>query len=288
MIKTDQMNRPQKANAQTSYGLGVPKPFRHLVRNAFTLIELLVALTFVSVLVALLLASLSRSKSAALSSKCQSNLRQMGLALNNFVTEHKVFPLSANPELFQGKFPEHKSGWFDALSDQLSHQLFKTNGTIRTQEGVFDCPAALQPQGWPPSSEYSDYGYNAHGLGDSRANLGLGGRIWSEDWSSDLHPTAESEVRAPADMMALGDGFIGWMSIIHDGKAWLGRNKAVTLAPDKGATQRNLKRHRARANVAFCDGHVEPAKLQSLFSDTGDEALRRWNKDNLPHREKLD
>ena len=258
------------------------------VKSGFTLVELLLLLSVISVLAVLLLASLSRAKSSALSSKCQSNLHQMGLALHSFLADQKVFPLSANPEFFKGKFPEHKSGWEDALSDQLSHQLFNTNGTARLQDGAFDCPAASQPRGWPQSSDYSDYGYNARGLGDSRTNLGLGGRIWSEDWSADLHPTTESEVRVPVDMMALADGFLGSTRSIVDGSSGFARTKAVNLGPDNGGTRRALRRHRQKANVVFCDGHVEPVKLQLLFSDTSDDALRRWNKDNLPHREKLD
>jgi prepilin-type processing-associated H-X9-DG protein/prepilin-type N-terminal cleavage/methylation domain-containing protein len=283
-----QTNLHSEAKVPTLSPLPGLRPNSPPIKSAFTLSELVVVLAIVAILAALLLASLSRAKSSALASKCQGNLRQMSLGLNDFVAENKVFPLSANPELFQGRFPEHQSGWFDALSHQLSHRIFNTNGAVRAQDGVFDCPAASQPKGWPQSSAYSDYGYNAHGLGDSQANLGLGGQIWAEDWLPDLHPTTESEVRAPVDMLALGDGFVGWMSIIHDGKAWLGRAKSVTLAPDEGATRRNLKRHRGRANVAFCDGHVESVKLESLFSDTSEEALRRWNKDYLPHREKLD
>jgi prepilin-type processing-associated H-X9-DG protein len=46
-------------------------------------------------------------------------------------------------------------------------------------------------------------------------------------------------------------------------------------------------RHQGKANVVFCDGHVESPTLQFLFEDTSDEALSRWNRDHLPHREKL-
>jgi hypothetical protein len=37
----------------------------------------------------------------------------------------------------------------------------------------------------------------------------------------------------------------------------------------------------------LCDGHVESPTLKFLFADTSDEALSRWNRDHLPHREKL-
>jgi prepilin-type processing-associated H-X9-DG protein len=46
-------------------------------------------------------------------------------------------------------------------------------------------------------------------------------------------------------------------------------------------------RHQGKANVVFCDGHVESPTLQFLFEDTSDAALVRWNRDHLPHREKL-
>jgi prepilin-type processing-associated H-X9-DG protein/prepilin-type N-terminal cleavage/methylation domain-containing protein len=52
-----------------------------------------------------------------------------------------------------------------------------------------------------------------------------------------------------------------------------------------GSTKRASSRHQGKANVVFCDGHVESLPLQFLFEDTSDEALSRWNRDHLPHRE---
>jgi prepilin-type processing-associated H-X9-DG protein len=46
------------------------------------------------------------------------------------------------------------------------------------------------------------------------------------------------------------------------------------------------KRHNGNANVTFCDGHTESIKLPKLFGRS-DEVLKRWNIDNLPHRERL-
>jgi prepilin-type processing-associated H-X9-DG protein len=48
-----------------------------------------------------------------------------------------------------------------------------------------------------------------------------------------------------------------------------------------------LSRHQGKANVVFCDGHVESPTLKFLFEDTADAALSRWNRDHLPHRDRL-
>jgi prepilin-type processing-associated H-X9-DG protein len=66
-------------------------------------------------------------------------------------------------------------------------------------------------------------------------------------------------------------------------------NGSVEFDRDKLAnTQRFgnfLTRHGGKANVLFCDGHVESPGLQTLFEDTSDAALSRWNRDHLPHRD---
>jgi prepilin-type processing-associated H-X9-DG protein len=54
-----------------------------------------------------------------------------------------------------------------------------------------------------------------------------------------------------------------------------------------GLAQIAPQRHQDKAKVLFCDGHVESPTLQFLFEDTGDEALSPWNRDHLPHLEKL-
>jgi prepilin-type processing-associated H-X9-DG protein len=41
---------------------------------------------------------------------------------------------------------------------------------------------------------------------------------------------------------------------------------------------------KGRVNILFCDFHVETKTLKSIFRDTDDAALRRWNKDHEPHR----
>jgi prepilin-type processing-associated H-X9-DG protein/prepilin-type N-terminal cleavage/methylation domain-containing protein len=250
-------------------------------RDGITLTELLVVIAIVAILAVLLLTALSQAEARAKRIQCVNNVRQLGIALQAFVMENNSYPLLIDPP---------RGVWMVLL--QYTELSVPGNPTKHIHfsewsgQGVWKCPAADKPSNLPTHVFYISYGYNWYGMSaETNTNsLGLGGHYIFSASHLPAPPVRESEVVSPSEMMAIGDGFVGGGGIVKDGTPVLWRTYTTNYF---GSTQRAYARHQGKANVLFCDSHVESPTLKFLFEDTSDAALVRWNRDHLPHRQLL-
>jgi prepilin-type N-terminal cleavage/methylation domain-containing protein/prepilin-type processing-associated H-X9-DG protein len=230
---------------------------------AFTLIELLVVIAIISILAALLLPALTRSKTAAKGAACRNNLRQLGIALTVYAADYGGYPYSADFD--SGRL------WYNQLSSYYAGQ-----------DKVMDCPAYTGDKGFVWFNNFigyngGSYGYNGFGVRSSKysylstdALLGLGGDHAYLAGPSPIPSVAENRVLVPADMLAIGDsmltpfGTTGYLLTMTEG------------------SKTDPRRHNGGYNLAFVDGHSETLRNESLVS-TNESNRRRWSNDHEPH-----
>ncbi len=282
---------------------------------AFTLIELLVVIAVTAILAALLLPALNRSKSAAESTACRSNLRQIMFGIRMYTQE-------------QGSYPSGRS-WPLPLRPYTGSDWPQPNYVVRggrtswsylgRASGLYVCPAYNRMRGafsllggfeW--STVAGSYGYNAggvpywDGVDISQHGLGLGGYEVAGHFGgpdSVTFSTREDKVVCPSDMIGIGDAALyenrhsvsgepsfeplsgyfyledplfWWESLYH---------QVLWGVPADHATQAMQQRHSRKWNVVFCDSHTESLRAGNLFNLSNSIVARRWNNDHQPHNE---
>ena len=139
------------------------------VRMGFTLIELLVVIAIIAVLIALLLPAVQAAREAARRIQCVNNMKQLGLAINNYHDTANSFPpgriwapssTQAFPTILAGV---QNTPWFVLMLPQFDQQPlfnafnfalgsegpnlpfplgFLANSTLEsTKVGLFQCPS---------------------------------------------------------------------------------------------------------------------------------------------------
>jgi prepilin-type N-terminal cleavage/methylation domain-containing protein/prepilin-type processing-associated H-X9-DG protein len=112
------------------------------IRNAFTLVELLVVIGIIALLISILLPVLNKAQDASRTAACQSNLRQIGLALTTYGQDTSYFP----PYAYTTNGQEHSHHDFWAVN--LVHLRYVAapnqpdrNAAYSQFDSIFRCPA---------------------------------------------------------------------------------------------------------------------------------------------------
>ena len=159
----------------------------HRNPRAFTLIELLVVIAIIAVLIALLLPAVQSAREAARRAQCTNNMKQIGLAVNNYESTNGAIPPSAT---FAGSNPGLQNYQDQGVLCRVLPYLEQNSdyNSINFTYGVRGV--------WPGTNGWSDPG------GDDN---------WSGDWgrsNKTANTTYVSAFLCPSDPNNGGNGTV--------------------------------------------------------------------------------
>ena len=134
-----------------------PRPIGRCAQRGFTLVELLVVIAIIGVLVALLLPAVQAAREAARRMNCQSNLKNMALAVINYENAREELPPSMTAEVAGRNGVEFlpyngpQFSWIVRVLPYMEQQSLYSQFNFGTNMTVFSQSTVVAPERAQPS-----------------------------------------------------------------------------------------------------------------------------------------
>jgi len=188
-------------------------------RRGFTLVELLVVIAIIGVLVALLLPAVQAARESARRTQCSNNLKQMGLATQNFQDTYKFLPGS--------RIWDHWATWAVQILPYMEQQnLYSQWDTTdmyynqplavrQAQVAGYYCPSRRRPGGVSKSGDIPDNGNpgTSHYPGALADYAGCSGDFNYASWLDGVN--ANGTIRTGERVSTSGTKVLVWQGMVR-------------------------------------------------------------------------